>query len=165
MTFSVSQLSEDLALDKSNCELRVLGRRQVVVDMQRFCENLELMVGPKVAEVIVNQHEIQLGREDAESLRKLKPQASVQEILDSLAEIECLSGVGRVNVTLPKNEVGPVDIEMLRPCMKRTTGAAKAFLFSYWCGVLRILLGRDFKVSYAVYHEDKDLTRCQLTSR
>jgi hypothetical protein len=133
--------------------------------MQRFCERLDIIVGPMVAEVVMNQHEFRQGKEDAASIRQEKPEAAIQELLDSFAGAEALSGVGVVKVTIHEASLGPIDVEISNPCVKRTTGAAKSFLFSYWCGLFTQLLGKEFKIDQVAYDENKNLMKCRIIPR
>jgi hypothetical protein len=158
-------LSEDVVWDKATGELRILGQRHTAIDIQGFCENLDLIVGPMVAEVVMNQHELRQGKEDAASLRQRKPEAAIQELLDSFANAESLSGIGVVRVTIPKASLRPIDVEISNPCVKQTTGAAKSFLFSYWCGVFSQLFGKEFKIDHVAYDESKNLMKCQIVPR
>jgi len=158
-------LSDDVVWDKAKGELRILGQRHTTVDMQGFCEHLDLIVGAKVAEVVMNQHEFRQGKEDAASIRQEKPEATIQELLDSFANAETLSGVGVVKVTIPGASLGLIDVEISNPCVKRTTGAAKSFLFSYWCGLFTQLLGKEFKIDQVAYDENKNLMKCRIIQR
>jgi hypothetical protein len=158
-------LSEGVVWDKAKGELRILGQRHVAIDIQGFCEHLDLIVGPMVAEVVMNQHEFRQGKEDAASIRQEKPEAAIQELLDSFANAETLSGVGVVKVTIPEASPGPIDVEISNPCVKRTTGAAKSFLFSYWCGLFTQLLGKEFKINEVAYDENKNLMKCRIIPR
>jgi len=158
-------LGEDLSQDRSKCELRILGKRHVAVDAQALCDRLDLMVGPKVAEVILNQHEFHLGKQDAAEVRAQKPHASVREIVGLLTDAECVSGVGTVRLAIPENPPYRVKLEIANPCVRRTVGASKAFLSSYWCGVLTSLLGKEFKAEGVVYDEARDLLKCELVAR
>jgi len=158
-------LSEDVVWDRAKGELRILGQRHIAIDIQEFCEHLDLIVGPMVAEVVMNQHEFRQGKEDAASTRQRKPEAAIQELLDSFANAEALSGVGVVKVTIPEASLGPIDVEISNPCVKRTTGAAKSFLFSYWCGIFTQLLGKEFKIDRVAYDENKNLMKCRIIPR
>jgi hypothetical protein len=158
-------LSEDVVWDKAKGELRILGQRHVAIDIQGFCEHLDLIVGPMVAEVVMNQREFHQGKEDAASIRQRKPEAAIQELLDSFANAETLAGVGVVKVTIPEASPGPIDVEISNPCVKRTTGAAKSFLFSYWCGLFTQLLGKEFKIDQVAYDENKNLMKCRIIPR
>jgi hypothetical protein len=155
-------LSEGFVWDKAKGELRILGQRHVAIDIQGFCEHLDLIVGPMVAEVIMNQREFRQGKEDAASIRQEKPEAAIQELLDLFANAEPLSGIGVVKVNPPKTAPGPVDLEISNPCSKRTTGAAKSFLFSYWCGIFSELFGKEFKIDQITYDEKENSMKCRI---
>ena len=158
-------MSDDVVWDKAKGELRILGQRHAVVDIQGLCEHLDLIVGPMVAEVVMNQHMFRQGKEDAASIRQRKPEAAIRELLDSFANAEALSGAGVVKVRIPEASLGPIDVEILNPCVKRTTGAAKSFLFSYWCGLFTQLLGKEFKIDQVAYDENKNLMKCRIIPR
>jgi len=158
-------VTEDIVWDKAKGELRILGQRHAAVDMQGLCDNLDLIVGPKVAEVIMNQHEFRQGKDDAANIRQKKPGATIRELVDWFANAETVSGVGVVKITTPETPPGPIDVEILNPCVKGTTGAAKSFLFSYWCGVFTHLLDKEFKIDEVTYDENRDLMRCRIVPR
>ena len=158
-------MSDDVVWDKAKGELRILGQRHTAVDMQGFCEHLDLIVGAKVAEVVMNQHEFRQGKEDAASIRQEKPEATIQELLDSFANAETLSGVGVVKVTIPEASLAPINVEISNPCVKGTTGAAKSFLFSYWCGLFTQLLGKEFKINDVTYDDKGNLMKCRIVPR
>ena len=158
-------MSEDVVWDKAKGELRILGQRHAAVDIQGLCEHLDLIVGPVVAEVVMNQHEFRQGKDDAANIRQEKPKAAIQELLDSFANAEALSGIGVVKVTIPEASPGPIDVEISNPCVKRTTGAAKSFLFSYWCGLFTQLLGKEYEINEVAYDENKNLMKCLIIPR
>jgi len=158
-------LSDNVVWDKAKGELRILGQRHAAVDIERLCEDLDLIVGPIVEEVVMNQHEFHQGKEDAASIRQEKPEAAIRELLNSFENAETLSGVGVVKATIPEASIGPIDVEISNPCVKRTTGAAKSFLFSYWCGLFTQLLGKEFKIDQVAYDENKNLMKCRIIPR
>jgi hypothetical protein len=73
--------------------------------------------------------------------------------------------MGVVRVTTPETSLGPIDVEILNPCVKGTTGAAKSFLFSYWCGVFTQLLETEFKIDEVTYDEERNLMKCRIVPR
>lgn len=158
-------MTEDLIRDEAKCELRILGQRHVAVDVQALCDQLDLMVGPKVAEVIMNQHQFRLGKEDVAVIRRQRPQAIVPEIIDSLRDSTCASGAGIAKISPLGNPVGTVDLEISHPCVKRAVGAASKFFSSYWCGALTSLFDKTFKAENLVYDEARDLLRCRIVPR
>jgi len=158
-------LSEDIVWHRTKGELLIMGQRHTAVDVQGLCDHLDLILGPKVAEVVMNQLQFRQGKEDAASIRQEKPDVAVQEVLDSLVNVEALSGVGVPKVTIPETSLGLIDVEILNPCVKRTTGAAKSFLFSYWCGSLTQLLSKEFKIDRVAYDENKNLMKCRIIQR
>lgn len=161
----VSQLTVSLTQDTAKCEIRILGNRHVGIDVQALCDRLDLVLGSRVAGVIMNQHEFRLGKEDAAKIRLEKPQATLREIVDIMVEAERASGVGVINVAAPDKLLGPIELEISNPCVKRAAGASEAFIFSYWCGVFSHLLGKEFKVNYATYDGDRDLLKAEIVQR
>ena len=158
-------MSDDVVWDRAEGELRILGQRHTAVDMQGFCEHVDLIVGPKIAEVVVNQHELRQGKEDAASARQKNPKATVRELVDFFANAATLLGVGVIRAVIHNGSSGPIDLEISNPCVKQTTGSAISFLFSYWCGVFSVLLGKEFKID-DVTHDDKgNLMKCRIVSR
>lgn len=82
--------SESIPLDwdKAKGELRILGHRHLAIDADALCERLDSLCGPQIAEVIINNHEYRLGKEDAAKVRHERPQATIGEMVDLLAEAE-----------------------------------------------------------------------------
>jgi hypothetical protein len=137
---------------------KITGRRHILVDIEALCEHLDQLVGSQVAEVIMNHHEIRLGKEDAEFVRKQNPNASPAEIVEKLCESWRFSGIGDVQAKLKLVENGPeLEISIGAPCLTKTTGSGKSFLFSHWCGTLSLILGGDFEVKNVTYDSQKDV--------
>lgn len=156
---------EGLVIDKEKGELTLFGRRHIAVDAEALCRHLDSCVGSKVAEVIMNNHENRMGREDAEAILQRKPGAMVQEVMGLLVESDATQGMGVTTVRVPSVTSDPVDLEIANPAVKETTGAAKGLALAYWCGVLSFLLKRDYDVANPVYDPNKNVLRCQLKSR
>jgi hypothetical protein len=153
----------DISLEKG--ELRILGRRHVAIDAEALCHHLESCVGKKVAEVIMNNHGVRLGKEEAEYVRAHNPQATVQQILDILLHSDRISGFGVTKITLPVNNSDPVNVEVENPAITETEGAAKTLTFSYWAGALSLLLGREFEVGDATYDQGSSQLKGRLIAR
>ena len=114
--------------DEASGEFTVTGKRHVLIDVQAFCDHIESLVGTSVAEVIIDNHESRLGREDAELIRKERAKAS-EKVIDLLVEADRLSGAGSTSVILPGNyHTRPILLQILKPCVKRSRGAGKSFL-------------------------------------
>jgi len=158
-------LSEGILWDKAKGELRILGQCRTAVNIQGLCDHLDLMVGSNVAEVIMNQHEFRQGKDDAARVRQTRSGETIQEMLNFFADAETLSGVGVVKVTALDTAPGHVDLEISNPCVRRTSGATRSFLFSYWCGVFTELVGKEFKIDQVTYDENKDLMRYRIIAR
>ncbi len=158
-------MSEDAVWDTAKGELRILGQRHTAIDAQTLCDHLDSLVGVQVAEVIMHNLEFHLGKSDAARLRAGRPQATITELVENLVKSDRLSGTGITKVTLPENPENPILIEVSNPSVKRTTGAAKSFLFSWWAGTLTALIDREFDVKYVAYDEEKNLLKCQIVRR
>jgi hypothetical protein len=153
----------DIVLEKG--ELRILGRRHIAIGAEALCRHLESCVGRKVAEVIMNNHGVRLGKEEAEYVRAKNPQATVQQILDILLQSDRMSGFGMTKITLPVNNSDPVNVEVENPAITGTEGAAKMLAFSYWAGALSLLLGREFEIGDATYDQVSSQLKGQLIVR
>ena len=158
-------MSEKPVSDKAKGELHIAGQRRVAIDMQSLCDHLDLIVGANVAEVIMNQHQLRQGRNDAARIRQGRSEATIQQIVELITDAESLSGVGVVKVIAPETSQGYVDLEISNPCVKRTAGAAKSFLSSYWCGVFTELVGKEFKINKVTYDENKNSMKCRIVLR
>jgi hypothetical protein len=158
-------MTDDLVWDKEKGELRILGRRQTAMTPQTLCNHLDSLVGIKVAEVIVSNLEYRSGKDETEMFRKEKPQATLSEMVDLLVRYDSLTGVGITKVTLPKNDQDHIIVQISNPSVKGTVGAAKAFLFSYWCGALTTLLNRNLEIEDVAYDEKKNVMTCKIVLR
>jgi hypothetical protein len=158
-------LSDELLWDKEKGELRILGRRQMAITPQDLCDHLDSLVGVRVSEVIINNLEFRAGKQETELLRKERASLSVKEIIDVLIRYDCLTGVGITKVTLPDGKDWPIGLEILNPCVKGTTGAAKSLLLSWWCGSLSALLGEDFEAKNVAFDEKSNAMKCEIVPR
>ncbi len=160
-------MSEEVSRDRKRGRLSILGHRHVAVDLQALCDHLDSLLGAQVAEVVMNNHEFRLGKEDAERVRREKAQASLQEIIDQLAEADFLSGIGMVKVQLPSDftKATEVTVDVSDPCVRKTEGASKAFICSYWSGVMSALLGEECEPTNLTYREDKNVLRYRIVRR
>jgi hypothetical protein len=137
----------------------ILGRRHVAIDVDALCHHLDLLVGQQVAEVIMNHHQVRLGKDGAAFIRNQNPGASPTEIIEKLAEVWRFSGIGDVKARL----VGPeLELSIIDPCVKVTEGSAKSFMFSYWCGVLSNILGGEFEVGHLAYDSRQDVMKGRI---
>lgn len=158
-------MSESPVWDKAKGELLIVGRRHVAVDAESLCQHFDALVGVQVAEVILDNHETRLGKEDADRIRTEKPQATIRELTKQMTDAESISGIGVVNLTLPDNADGAFIIEISNPIVKGTAGAAKAFMFSYWRGALSALLEKDLDIAEVSYDKAKDQIRGRIAVR
>jgi len=159
------KLTDQVAVEKVKGEFRLFGRRQALVDVQSLCDHLDSLVGPVVGEVIMNNLESRLGKEDTTRLREANPKATVDELVTKLVEADLLAGMGVTKVDVPKDPTAQIKLEIRNPIVRGNSGAAKAFLFSYWCGALSLILGRDLDVKTVDYDEKADVMRCELGTR
>jgi hypothetical protein len=158
-------LTDESALDKTKAEFRLFGRRQALLDVPSLCDHLDSLVGPVVAEVIMNNLESRLGREDATRLREANPKATVDELITKLEEADLLSGMGITKANVPKDPTAQIKLEIRNPIVTGNSGAAKSFLFSYWCGALTSILGRELDIKTVDYDEKANLLRCEIGAR
>jgi hypothetical protein len=160
-------MNEEKLWDKEKGRLTILGHRHVAIDAQALCDHLDSLLGSQVAQVVMNNHEFRLGKEDAERVRRENPQATIQEIIDQLEEADLISGVGIVNVKLPLDHANSteVTVEVSDPCVKRTEGASKAFICSYWSGVMSALLGGECEPTNLTYRGDKNILSYRIVRR
>jgi hypothetical protein len=158
-------MTNDLIWDKEKGELRILGRRQTAMTPEILCNHLDSLVGVKVAEVIMHNLEYRSGKHETEMFCRDKPQATLSEMIDLLIQYDSVSGIGITKVTLPKNEEDRIIVQISNPSVKGTIGAAKAFLFSWWCGALTTLLNRNLEIEDVTYDEEENVMRCKIVSR
>ncbi len=100
-------MSDSAVWGKAKGELRMLGQRHAAINVEALCRHLDALAGVKVAEVILNNHQVRLGREDASGIRKERPKATVREFTDALIEADSLSGLGITGLKLPESFPGP----------------------------------------------------------
>ena len=134
-------------------ELLILGRRHIAIDAEALCRHLDNCVGKKVAEVIMNNHEVQKGKEDAGEMQRENPQARVPDLLDLLIEEDRISGMGITRINQPEGTSGPIIVEISNPAVAKTEGSAKALAFSYWAGALSLLFGRELVVGDVTFDQ------------
>lgn len=158
-------MTDEMVLDRAKAELHLFGRRHAAIDPQSLCSHLDALVGTVVGEVMINSLETRLGREDGEWMRKAHPGASIRELVDELTEGDRVSGMGITKVALSDDPKDPIRIEIWNPVVKGEKGAAKSFLFSWWCGALTAILGRELEVKSVQYDEKANTMRCEITPR
>jgi len=158
-------LTDKMVLDKPKAEFRLFGQRQALVDVRSLCDHLDSLVGPVVGEVIMHNLESRLGKEDADRVREANPKATVAELLAKLEETDLITGMGVTKVSLPKDPAAEIKLEIWNPIVRGNSGAAKSFLFSWWCGALTSLLGRELDIKMVDYDDKANTLRCELGSR
>ncbi len=161
----VSRVNGEIFSDIEKGELRIFGTRLVAIDAQSLCNHLDTLVGGQVAEVVMHNLEFRAGKLAASRQKTERPQATLQEMIEHFVRDDCLSGMGITKVVLPEHATGPIDIEISNPSVKGVGGAAKAFAFSWWAGVLTALLDQEMDVKNFIYYETRDMMRCQIIPR
>ena len=146
-----------LTYDESRGELRIEGgQRQAAIDVTRLCQHLDTLVGLKVAETIMDNHERRLGREDAERIRNMNPSGKVEDVVRALIEEERSVGFGVVQIRLPESPVEPIKFEVINPIMNADAGAGKGLVLSYWSAALSFFLGRQLEATNVNYDSVKN---------
>jgi hypothetical protein len=158
-------LNNNIEFDEKRGEVRLLGLRQMVMNMDALCSHLDTLVGNQVAEVIIRNLELQEGKEEAEKFLQNHPDAKVEEFIDLMERYDALSGVGITSVRLSENQDALASIEISNPYIKRTSGSSKSLLFSWWCGALSAILHRELDLNSITYDADSDVLRCTITPR
>lgn len=160
-------MEEDLVLDRTKAELRIYGKRQTAIDAQALCDHLDSLVGPTVAEVIINHHEFRSGKQDAERFRRERPQATARGIVDIIIETDLLSGTGITKVTVPEGRVkeGGFIVEIQNPSVKPSSGSGKALLLSYWCGALSFLFDSEYEAKDVLFNEAENVLTARIGRR
>ena len=158
-------MSNSIEFDEKRGEVRLLGSRQMVIDMDALCSHLDTLVGNQVSEVIVKNLELQEGKEEADRFLSSHPDAKVEEFIELMKRYDALSGVGITTVKLSENQDGPIFIEIANPYIKRTKGSSKSLLFSWWCGVLSGILHRELDLESITYDASSDVLRCTIIPR
>ena len=158
-------MNNGIELDEKRGEVKLLGLRQMVIDMDALCNHLDTLVGNQVAEVIIKNLELQEGKKEAERFLRNHPDAKVEEFIDLMRRYDALSGVGITSVRFSENQDGLIFIEISNPYVKRTTGSSKSLLFSWWCGVLSGILHRELDLESITYDASSDVLKCTITPR
>lgn len=159
----VDIIMEDIVWDRAKGELQIVGKRHVALDAEALCRHLDDLVGMPVAEVIVRNHEVRLGKEDAERHRKEKPDASVEEIIATVRESDLLSGIGLTKFTVQGDQ--SVLVEISNPCVNETAGAAKSLLFGYYSGVFSFLFGKEYDEVDVKFNKSSNVLSARLVPR
>jgi hypothetical protein len=158
-------LSNHIEFDEKRGEVRLLGLRQMVMNIDALCSHLDTLVGTQVAEVIMKNLELQEGKEEAERFLRNHPDAKIEEFLDLMKRYDALSGVGITSVRFSENQDARIFIEILNPYIKRTSGSSKSLLFSWWCGALSAILRRELDLESITYDASSDILKCTIAPR
>jgi len=158
-------LNNGIEFDEKRGEVKLLGLRQMVIDMDALCSHLDTLVGNQVAEVIIKNLELQEGKEEAERFLRNNPDGKVEEFIELMKRYDALSGVGITSVRISENQDGLIFIEISNPYIKRTSGSSKSLLFSWWCGGLSRILHRELDLDSITYDASSDILKCTITPR
>jgi hypothetical protein len=113
----------------------------------------------------MNNLETRLGREDGARMREANPNASAGELVKMLEETDLISGIGITKSVVPEDPKASIRIEVWNPVVRGEKGAAKSFLFSWWCGVLTSILGRELELKTVQYDEKANMMKCEIVPR
>ena len=154
-----------LAFDDVKAEIKLLNRRYAAIDVAALCRHLDSLAGPKVSETLMNNHERQLGAEDALKLREINPSISLDDAIGILIQNEKITGIGVTQVKLPHTPEEPIHYEIWNPIVASPTGAARSFILSYWAGALSILIGKEVDPTNVTYDPVKNTMECAYSIR
>jgi hypothetical protein len=154
-----------LLYDETKGELSIEGQRYVAIQVKAMCQHLDSLVGTKLAETVMNNHQRRQGVENAERIRELNPNAKIEEILMILTEDDRIAGFGVPKVTITGGVEQPAKFEIYNPVTTATEGAGKVFMVSYWAGALSVLLGQEVDPTNTVYDPAKNTLSCSFLRR
>ena len=146
--------------EKETGVLKILGRRRLAIDAQTLCDHLDLLVGSKVAEVIISNTAFAIGKEDVSRVLKERPDATHLEVVEFFMQEQRLSGVGTCKVNFRSEK--SVELEIANPVLKPTSGSARAMLVSRWCGALSELLNEKMIADKVDYDEISGVLTCRI---
>jgi hypothetical protein len=151
--------------DEAKGELRIEGQRYAAVQVKAMCQHLDTLVGPRLAETIMNNHQRRQGVENAERTRELNPNAEREEMIRVLTEDDRIAGFGIPKVTITEGAEQLAKFEDYNPLITATEGAGKVFIVSYWAGALSALLGQEVYGTNIVYDPTKNTLSCSFMKR
>jgi hypothetical protein len=96
-----------LTYDEAKGELRIDGRRYAAIQVQEMCQHLDSLLGLRLAETAMNNHERRLGAEDAERIRELNPGPKIEDVIGVLIEDDKNAGFGLPKVTITESREQP----------------------------------------------------------
>jgi hypothetical protein len=158
-------MSSGVEQNETKGELKLQGRRYMVMSMDALCNHLDTLVGNKVAEVIIKKLEFQEGKVEAERFYRDHPNAKIEEFINHMIRYDSLTGVGITSVKLSNNPGPYAAIQISNPYIKRTEGSSKSLLFSWWCGALSYALNRELDIESISYDAASDILTCTLSCR
>ena len=158
-------MSSGIELDEMKGELKLQGRRCMLMNMDALCNHLDTLVGSKVAEVIIKKLEFEEGKEEATRFYRDHPDTKIEQLINHMIRYDSLTGVGITSVRLSNNPDPKVVIQISNPYIKKTEGSSKSLLFSWWCGALSTALNRELDIDTITYDAANDTLTCNLSSR
>jgi hypothetical protein len=156
------KLRDLFIFDEVSAEILVFGQRRAAIDLAGLCRHLDLLVGQKVAAVIVGNHSKESAKEHIVSIRKKNPNTSFDEIIRALRDGEILKGFGVLKLRMQDDPSVPVELEMRNPIIKASAGTGVQFILSYWAAALSILLSETLDITDVTYEDDADLLKCRF---
>lgn len=154
-----------LTYDEAKGELRIEGKRYAAIQVNEMCQHLDSLVGPSLAETIMNNHQRRQGVENAERIRELNPKARIEAMIRVLTEDDRIAGFGIPKVTITDGRERLAEFEDYNPVITATEGAGKVFIVSYWAGALSVLLGQEVDGTNIVYDSAKNTLNCSFLKR
>ena len=159
----VKATAEGPTWNRDKGELTILGRRHSAFDIQPFCNYMDQLVGEKVAEVMMKNLQLRLGKEDGAWLKKEHPKANLIELINLASEWDRLAGYGSTKASV--NDYNSISLTVSNPAIKGTKGAAKAFLFAWWAGVIGSFIEKDCDYSNVAYDQTANTMECEVGPR
>jgi len=158
-------MSSDVVLDETKGELKLQGRRYMLMTMDALCNHLDTLVGSKVAEVIIKKLEFEEGKEEAMRFYRDHPGTKVEEFINHMIRYDSLTGVGITSVKVLNDSDPNAVIQISNPYIRKTEGSSKSLMFSWWCGALSVALNRELDMETVSYDSTNDTLTCKLSSR
>ena len=158
-------MNSRLIVNEEKGELFIDGHRRVAIEIITLLDFMDSLIGTRVAEVMMNNIESRLGKQDCQHILNAKPQASINEIASDLVESDRVAGIGVTKITFPEDKPNEILIETANPCVTKTTGGAKSFSTSYYCGAFSLFLRKELEVRDLVYDPKANVRKFRLTAR
>jgi len=151
--------------DETKGELRIEGQRYAAIQVEAMCKHLDTLVGTRLAETIMNNHQHRQGVENGKRILDLDPNAKTEQMLRVLAEDDRIAGFGIAEVTITESAEQPAKLKIYNPVVTATKGAGKVFMVSYWSGALSVLLNKEVDHTNMTYDPAKNTLSCSFLKR